>query len=394
MSSFSREIAITGPAAGGEGVGRDADGRATFVGGALPGERVSVDLTEEHDRWARGQLTEVLVASDDRIAPPCPEVARGCGGCDYQHASLDLQRTMKLDVVRDALVRIGKVSDPPDIVMTALPSTAYRSAVRLGVEHGRAAYRRLRSHDLVAVDSCLVAHPLVDEIITEGRFPAATEVAIRVGVNTGERIVVVEPTAADVSVPDDVIVIGLNQMRKGRKAHIHEEIAGTVFRVSAGSFFQSRPDGAEALVHLVAAAAGDDTVGQMVDLCAGVGLFAATVDADHVEAVEANRSAARDARHNLGDIPSRVHGFGVGDWRPCDADFVVADPPRDGLGQGGVDKVVATGAPVVALVSCDAGSLGRDAGLLSGAGYSLTAVDVVDMFPQTHHVEVVSVFTR
>jgi 23S rRNA (uracil1939-C5)-methyltransferase len=393
MTLSSRELTITGPATGGEGVGRDDDGRATFVSGALPGERVIVELTDEHDRWARGSLREVVEPSADRVTPPCPEVSNGCGGCDLQHASLELQRSMKVDVVRDAIVRLGKISDPPDIAITALSGAEYRSAIRLSTVGGRGAYRKAKSHDLIAVDWCMVAHPLVQEILVEGRFPSAKEVAIRVGVRTGERMVVVEPTAADVSVPDDVIVVGINQLKKGRKAHIHEEVAGSTFRISAGSFFQSRPDGADALVRLVAEAAGDHAVDRMVDLFAGVGLFAATVDADQVEAVEGNRTAARDARHNLDGIAAKVHGFDVADWRPSQADFVVADPPRDGLGAAGVDKVAATGAPVVALVSCDAASLGRDAGLMRDAGYTLNEVDVVDMFPQTHHVEVVSVFS-
>ncbi|HEX6568842.1 MAG TPA: hypothetical protein VF015_06745 [Acidimicrobiales bacterium] len=180
----------------------------------------------------------------------------------------------------------------------------------------------------------------------------------------------------------------------GTRAWLHEEVAGVRLRVSARSFFQAGPEAAEALVGAVGAAAGWTTDPRRVaDLYGGVGLFAATVGRDdRVELVEASASAAADARVNLGGLDARVVRSDVARWHPRRMDLVVADPPRAGLGRGGTRVVAATRAPVLVLVSCDAGALGRDARLLREAGYDLVSSTVVDVFPQTPHVEVVSRF--
>ena len=209
-------------------------------------------------------------------------------------------------------------------------------------------------------------------------------------------MVVVAPTAQGVRVPDDVAIANPST---ARRVHIHEEVAGRRWRISGRSFFQTRPDGADALVKVVGESiehhAG--SVGRrLVDLCAGVGLFAGSIPARNIVAIESSRSACADARHNLADIAGDVSilPIRVEQWRPSEADVVIADPSREGLGRHGVDKIAATRAATVVLVSCDAGSLGRDAGLLAAAGYSFRAATVVDLFPQTHHVEVVSTFVR
>lgn len=196
--------------------------------------------------------------------------------------------------------------------------------------------------------------------------------------------------------PDDVLVVGTDELADGRRAWIHDEVAGRRWRISAASFFQSRPDGAEVLVDLVRAGLADAPAGALIDLYAGVGLFAGTVGAGRaVTAVELNASAVADARINLADLDScKIVASTVEDWWPSPAAVVVADPARSGLGQVAVDRIAATNATCVVLVSCDAGSLGRDAGLLRAAGYRLDAATVVDMFPKTSHIEIVSAFER
>ena len=389
-------VETTGAAAGGGAVGRLEDGRAVFVDGALPAERVAIELTVDKKRFARGVAVQVLDPSPGRVAPPCSALAAGCGGCDLQHATPELQREMKTQVVLDALTRIGQV-EPPTIAQRELAATGFRTTVRAAVTaDGRAAFRRHQSHDLVTPEDCLVAHPLAEELLVGGRFPAASEVVVRVGARTGERLVIVAPSARRTRLPGQSADVTLVGSAKAAAASFHEQVAGRSWRISGPSFFQSRPDGADALVEVVVAEVAR-VVGQadcLVDLCAGVGLFAGTVPAARVVAVESNRGAAGDAAHNLADIDARIDIYRLEQWTPVPADVVVADPPREGLGATGVGKVVATGADLVMLVSCDSGSLGRDAGLLAAEGYRLDAVTIVDMFPQTHHVEVVSTFTR
>jgi 23S rRNA (uracil1939-C5)-methyltransferase len=401
------DLRVTAVAVGGEGVARQVSGRVVFVAGALPGERVVADVVAEHPRHAHAVTVDVLEASPDRVAPPCPFVAAGCGGCGWQHVDPPAQRELKVAMVADALGRLGGVVDPRVAASPPLAGVGYRTTIRTVADaEGRLALRRHHSHDLVAVPGCLVAHPLVAEVLSAGRFPPGADVTVRAGARTGERMVVVDGLADeggrgdrgvdDIVVPDGVRVVTGAELAAGKRAWLHEEVVGVRLRVSARSFFQAGPEAAEALVATVATAAGEFAEGtRLADLYGGVGLFAATVGRGaHVELVEASASSAADARVNLHDRDARVVRSDVARWRARPADVVVADPPRAGLGRGGVRALRAARAPRLVLVSCDAGALGRDAGLLTRAGYRLVASTVVDAFPHTPHVEVVSRFDQ
>ncbi|HVF14058.1 MAG TPA: TRAM domain-containing protein [Acidimicrobiales bacterium] len=396
----------TAVVAGGAALAHDADGRVVFVEGALPGERVTVRLTEVRKDFARARAVEILEASPDRVAPPCPALAAGCGGCTWQHVTPEAQVGYKAEIVVDALRRIGRMADPPTPSETPLPGPALRTTARLAVSAGsdRAGHRARHDSRAVETDSCLAAHPLLEELIVDGRYPDASEVLLRVGVASGERLVQVEPAAAaaNVQVPGDVLVVGRGD---GRPGFVHEEVAGRRFRVSAGSFFQPGPVAAEGLVTAVSEAVGEalPAGGHLVDAYAGVGLLASTLGAARgarVTAVESDRTAVADARVNLADLDARVVRSEVGRWRrragkkAPPVDVVVADPSRPGLGRPGVAALVALAAPRLVLVSCDPASLGRDTALLSAAGYRLTSVAMVDAFPHTFHVETVCRFDR
>jgi 23S rRNA (uracil1939-C5)-methyltransferase len=391
--TVSERVTIHDLAVGGDGVGRLDDGRIVFVPGAVLDDKLDVELVEEKDRFTRGRMLDIVEAGPGRREPPCPKIAAGCGGCDWQHLDEDAQAEGKMALVESALSRLGGV-EVPEVRYVAGPEPFhYRTTVRVGVLDGSAAYRAKSSNDLVRADECMVAHPLMDDILAEGFFGEASEVTIRVGARTGDRLVMGEPRADGFKVPGGVVVIGRNRARKGAEAFVMEEAAGVEWRVSARSFFQSSPEGAEMLVALAAEWLEQHDAGEvaMVDLYAGVGLFSGTVGDwfDKVTAIESNGSAVADAQHNLGSHVSIVRAA-VEDWVPELADVVIADPPRTGLKAEGVDIVARTEAPHVLLVSCDAGALGRDAGLMTAAGYHLDQVDVLDMFPQTSHVEVVS----
>lgn len=383
-------------AVGGAGVGRDGDGRVVFVDGAIPGETVVARIETAKPRHATARAVDVVEASPERVEPVCPHVARGCGGCGWAHVEPAHQRSLKVSMVEQALARIGHLDAATVRDAGALPEGGHRTTVRAAVVGGRAAFRRAHSHDPVVVDSCRVAHPLVEEVLVEGRFGGASEVVVRAGATTGERLVVVHPSLdEDVAVPEGVIVVGADELKAGRRAWFHEQVAGITFRVSADSFLQTRPDGAAALVREVGLALDDVAAdASLADLYCGVGLFAATVGADRrVVAVERSRSSVADAKVNLG-ADARVVRSSVERWRPTQVDVVVADPARHGLAREGVERVSATGAAHLALVSCDAGSLGRDARLLVASGWRHDRSSVVDMFPDTPHVEVVSRFVR
>ena len=387
------DLEVNRVAKGGAALGAGPDGRTVFVTGAIPGEQVSVITDVVHKSRIEATVTSVLVASPDRVEPPCSHVGDGCGGCDWQHIGSDRQSRLRRDIVDDCLRRLAGMDGVDIRSGPALDPVGYRTTVRAAVSGGRAAYRVRRSHDTVAVEQCLIAHPLVEELLVDGRFGNATEVVVRVGANTGERLVVVDPVADGVSVPDDVKVVGRDELAAGRRPHYHEEIGGLRLQISADTFFQCRPDGALVLAQL-AGDAVSDAPGAMLDAYCGMGLFGALAGVGRsVIGVESSPSAAADAGYNLGSH-GRVVAADFERWQAEPVGVVVADPSRHGLRRRGCDRIAETGAELVALVSCDPASLARDAGLLAERGYGLDHVTVVDLFGQTSHVETISRFVR
>ena len=442
MDDVRLELVPTAVAAGGDALARDGDGRVVFVEGALPGERVAVRITEARKDYARAVVVDVLDPSPDRVAPPCPTLAAGCGGCTWQHVTPAAQSRLKAAIVVDALRRIARLPEPPAPSLVALDGPALRTTARLAVTSGARAGHRPRHAasggggvavlfppagaptpassprrgpqprpvpssggegvaQAIETDTCLVTHPLLEDLVVHGRYGGAGEVILRVGVASGERLVRLDVPVrkATVEVPDGVVVVG--EGSKGA-AFVHEEVAGRRFRVSADSFFQPGPVAAAGLVAAVSAAVGDalGPGAHLVDAYAGTGLFASVLGAAsgaRVTAVESDRSAAADARANLADLDAKVVPVEVGRWdatRSGPADVVVADPARSGLGRPGVAALVAADAPRMVVVSCDPASLARDTVLLTAAGYRLVSVALVDAFPHTFHVEAVARFDR
>jgi tRNA/tmRNA/rRNA uracil-C5-methylase (TrmA/RlmC/RlmD family) len=389
------ELQLHSPSGQGASVGRDADGRAVFVEGGLPGETVAVDLQMQKKRFARGRVRTVIEAAPGRIEPICATARAGCGGCDLAHAELSLQEEMKLHIVSDSLQRIARLTDVPDIGFRQTRPSAYRTTVRLAIEDGAAGYRRRWSHDVVTASECRVAHPAIEDLLALASWGSATEVMIRVSEATGERLAVVTGSLDEVDAPIDVNLITRAELEAGASISLTEEAGGRSWQVSAGSFFQAGPAAADALVDAVAAAAGDTSGMHVVDAYCGIGLFAGTVGADSaiVTAIERDGSSITDARVNLSD-QVRIEAIPVEQWDPATADVVIADPSRSGLGAEGVATLDAANADRFVLVSCDTGSLGRDVGLLAEAGYTVDSVEIVDAFPDTNHVETVVGLSR
>ncbi len=365
-----------------------------FVEGALPKETVTAELVAVRRDYARARLVDVTVGSGDRVEAPCPHRRRGCGGCPWQEAAPDAQVRLKEQIVLDALRRIAH--DEPDewFDTVRLPVTGYRTTVHTAVDAaGRPGYRRRHDPAPITVDSCLVAHPRIDELLSDVRFPGHRAVSFRIGTAGGERLAVLQRAGTEApTVPPDVRVVGPRA-----NAFIHETVAGRTWRVSARVFFQAGPAAADAIVATVDAALGDavGSGGTLVDAYAGVGILGG-VAADRrrarLVAVEQHRGAADDARVNLAGVDATVVTSEVGRWTPTAADAVIADPARPGIGRPGVATLTATGAPRLVLVSCDPASLGRDTALLAAAGYRLKTVQLVDAFAHTTHVEVVARF--
>ncbi|WP_420450516.1 class I SAM-dependent RNA methyltransferase [Ilumatobacter sp.] len=407
--------------AGGDALARLDDGRVAFVTGALPDEEVEVVVDVDRSDFVRAALTEVVDPSPDRVVPTCPFRRDGCGGCGWMHLAPHAQLDAKIEIVTESLRRIGRfdASEVARLVRSggAVDPYGYRTSIRLVGTPGRGVgYREERSDRVVPIDHCQIAHENLSRIIREVEVAPGVELSLRTSVATdavtarwtrpedrrrrGERRRTNVAAGESVKgLPGDVHI--------GDRAFLVERVSGVDLRVSAPSFFQSGVDAAEMLVDAVERAAPELVgAGHAVDAYAGVGLFAATAmrHARHVTVVESSRSSCFDAKENLrhrsgsGDRSVAIARTDVARWEPDSAngavDVVVADPGRPGLAKPGTGAIERTAAPVVVLVSCDPVSLARDARLLTEIGYGVDDVEVLDIFPQTPHVECVTRFTR
>ncbi len=373
---------------------REDDGRVLFVRDALPAEVVEVSIGDAKPKFAWARVTRVVEASPDRVEEPCARRRQGCGGCDWMHVATMRQLDHKSSIVLDALRRIARL-EPAVSLGGSVPANAYRTTIRaVGDHEGRLGFRAQRSHDVVHAGGCLIAHPALVDLIDCVTVTPGLELTLRVSESTGELIARWDRAAGTVE--------GLpGRTQTGRSAAIHELVAGVSLRVSGRSFFQSGPAAAELLVETVATLCPELSVARtVVDAYCGVGVFGrcAAPTSAAVLAIESSTAAAGDVSVNcpaasvhIGDVARREALQFV--RRHSDyVDVVIADPSRQGLGRRAADNVAQLGAPVIALVSCDPVSMARDAVLLDQHGYHLERVVVVDLFPNTHHVETVARF--
>jgi tRNA/tmRNA/rRNA uracil-C5-methylase (TrmA/RlmC/RlmD family) len=419
------QLTITDVAHGGWCVARPEDGPVVFVRHALPGETVLARITEVASRLARADAVEVLTPSPDRVEPPCPYAGPGaCGGCDWQHATLPAQRELKAAVIRQQLKRMAGLDR--EVTVEALPGDeepgdgkpgaglGWRTRVQYAVRpDGAAGLRAHRSHQVVAIDECLIAHPAINDLgLTARRWPGTASVEALVAAGSGERAVIVTakgPVPPDTAPGADAVLRrtgasgrGLTPLR-GR-AYLSQHAAGQDWRVSAGAFWQVHPGAADVLTAAVLTALEPRPGDTALDLYCGAGLFAGALAsvvgaAGAVTGVESDQAAVRDARHNLRPWAwAQVHRGDVAAVlrrdRPA-ARLVVADPPRAGLAREVIDYLGADGRSTdrFAYVSCDPATLARDIGLLVARGWTLANLRAFDAFPMTHHVECVATLT-
>ena len=392
---------VVGPIAhGGHCVAR-VDGQVVFVRHAIPGERVRIDITGESKRFLRGDAIEVLEASPMRVAPPC-EYAGTCGGCDFQHVSLDGQRELLGRVVREQLQRLAGIDWDGEVEAASETGLGWRTRVTFATtESGVLGLRKHRSHDVVEIDRCLIAHPGLPDVLA-ARWKAKSVEAIVS--SAGETLVVVdEPRGALPKTKSGGVLISDGTRVRG-KASVTEVVLDHEFRVSGSGFWQVHPAAAATLVQAVLDGAEVIAGQTVVDLYAGVGLFTAFLadvagETGTVYSVESDRGAARDARRNLHsyasvklvDLPvdKALRQGALGEQ----VDVVVLDPPRTGAGKT-VPLIAGLQPSRIVYVACDPAALARDLADFARHGYRLTDLRAFDLFPMTHHVECVAVLVR
>ncbi len=381
------EVRIESLAGSGDGVAHDAEGRTLFVPFTVPGDRVRVLVVEVHKRFARGRLVEILEPGPGRVEPRCP-VFGACGGCTWQHVAYETQLRAKARILHDALVRIGGLAPPEEIVVRPCPEPyGYRARTRVRVEGGRVGYTRRRSHALCPVQGCPLLVPELDR--------ALGALAVRPPAEAGAW----ELTAGD----GGIVRASPLASRGGARRRVAVEVAGERIELSPGSFVQANAPLRQELAAAVLDAAG---AGQaLLELFAGAGFFTIPLARRwrRVVAVEAHAGAARDLRRNAesaGLEHVRVVNLSVEQAlrgpsaRGARASVVVLDPPRTGLPRECAEALAALAPERIVYVSCDPATLARDLAALVRTGFTLGRVRGFDLFPQTPHVEALAVLER
>jgi tRNA/tmRNA/rRNA uracil-C5-methylase (TrmA/RlmC/RlmD family) len=393
-------VVEVGPVAhGGHCVAR-LDGQVVFVRHALPGERVRLAITERTKSFLRADAVEVLEAAPGRVEPPCPYSGPGrCGGCDFQHVDPAAQRQLLGDVVSEQLRRLAGIDRVVEVEPVDPDALGWRTRVQFAVDRDRRpGLRRHRSHEIVPVDRCLIAHPDLPQVLGRSWDAGTVEAIVS---SMGDRLLVTDASISDeVESEVDGVVATDGTLRGGRGA-VTERVATADFRVSGSGFWQVHPAAASTLAQAVMAGADAGEGDTVLDLYAGVGLFTRFLADDVGEtgtvlSVESDPGGSRDARRNLHDLPQvtlvdqtveRALRQGLlGD----SADVVVLDPPRTGAKKA-VEGIAALAPRRVVYVACDPAALARDLASFATRGYELTGLRAFALFPMTHHVECVAV---
>jgi len=375
---------------GGHVVGRH-EGQVVFVRHALPGERVVAEVTEVHRSYVRADAVEILAPSPDRVPPPCPYAGPGrCGGCDLQHVAPAAQRDWKATVVREQLARLAGFTDEEiadlGVRVSALPAApdllGWRSRVRYAVDAaGRAGLLKHRSHEVVPIERCLIAHPSIQDLPVLGERHPSAEAVETIASSAGEVVAREVPTDEPAPVVREVAV-------------------GRAWALPSDAFWQVHPAAADALANAVLELA-EPRAGEVAwDLYGGAGLFAAAVgrrvgSGGRVTLVESSSVGVAAARDNLRDLPwvevvaARVEVALAKRRVAGPVDVVVLDPPRTGAGQRVARTLAHSGARAIAYVACDPAAFARDVRAFRDEGWRLDGLRGFDCFPMTQHIELV-----
>jgi 23S rRNA (uracil1939-C5)-methyltransferase len=405
---------------GGRALGRLADGRALLVERAAPADRIEVHDVEAHADYVVAKQWRLLVASPERAEPACPWL-ESCGGCDWMHVDIDDQRRHKLDLVADALKRIGKLQSPPPIrLLPAGPPLGYRNRIRFQIDaEGRVGFFSSQSHRMTEPDACAISDPRINAALTVLRRHA------RKNPNLAAEFAYVEARASEyapnvtlwfvrrtpekplatmtqrfVSALGRDLAVAVDGVGDPALFQRYDLTSETFLYAPAGAFVQVNPAANRTLVETVRDGALSRGHASFADLYAGAGNFSLPLLAagftgvaieQHLPSVLCARRAAREQGLDESTFETGSVRDAAKRWIAAGRrfDLVLADPPRAGIKQG-LDAIARLAARHIAICSCNPSTLARDLAELERHGFEIEELLAVDMFPQTHHVEVLA----
>ncbi|NWF63888.1 MAG: class I SAM-dependent RNA methyltransferase [Chloroflexi bacterium] len=412
MNPPKHQITLEKLTYGGEAMGRLQDGRAVFIPFGLPGETVRIQLTQEKQNFARGEIIEILKPSPDRVTAKCKHFTQ-CGGCHYQNLPYEKQLLAKADILRDQLQRIGKIENPP--VQATIPSPNqwnYRNHVQFHLtDDGKIGFINAHGNKTLPIEECHLPEAAIDAFRNDLQFESRMNlerVSLRSGADDDLMLILESETEetpeleieADISIihvyeDHPVVIAGSNALTI--------QVFGKDFHVSAPSFFQVNTPMAEKMVQHLQTCLPVSLLTTLIDLYCGVGLFSKFFASKYAKVIgiESAPSSCEDFAINLDEFNNvELYEGAAEEILPALAPqltqpiHIILDPPRAGLDKHALDALLQINPQVIAYVSCDPSTLARDAARLIKGGYTLQQVTPFDLFPQTYHIESISIFTR
>jgi 23S rRNA (uracil1939-C5)-methyltransferase len=411
----------------GHGVAR-VNGKVFFIPYSVIGDKAWIKIIEKKKNYSIGKLIQLIEPSPWRANPPCPFFGQ-CGGCQWQHINDSVQINSKEEILKEILKRLGGLKEISPITVTpSLQTYGYRARIQLKVKGERMGYFQERSHRVVDIDHCPIAHPLVNQIISSLRkapssFFRMEEIEINVSPEQGKGVLILHPLSLHSGMKhfikeflqthpilkgiavtgkkgltlfgEPYLTFTISSNQRGKKSVLR-------LRTSPESFFQGNLEQNQALIRTVLEFSDVNEGERIFDLYAGVGNFTLplAIASKEVWGVEESRAAVEDARSNAERNGIKncnfMHG-GVEDilkhWDGGRPDLIILDPPRTGC-KTVLDQVVRLEPKKIVYVSCEPTTFARDLRLFSERGFHLQRLSLVDMFPQTYHMEVVGLLTQ
>ena len=357
-----------------------------FVALAAKGDVLKVKVNQVKGKIAFAEIVEIIEPSADRVKPECPYFGR-CGGCDFQHLHYQAQLAAKLAMLNDCLTRIGKIKYEREVTVIASPREygyRARAAWHLDVRRRKFGYFRRHSHDVIDVEVCPILTENLQNTLTElrGEIEWQSFYGSKVEIEAANAGSEVSIYSDEIIEPTDDITFDAN---------------GEKYLYSANCFFQ----GNTSLINdLIETAVGGASGKHALDLYCGVGLFTLPLAQtfDKVSGIEGSEKAVEFAVRNIENAQienAAFHAQAVGEWLTehqaelGEVDFVLLDPPRTGAEPETIAGLLKIKPKNISYVSCEPAILARDLRILIDGGYAIETMTMIDLFPQTHHVETI-----